>query len=306
MSTFSDIRKEVIEQSQNVNFADSVRRRYLRELSEFTQRDTILYASTFIPKQGINIHDIHLQISQPDISGFMSTLHGLNSKKESNKGLDLILHSPGGSLEATEQIVNYLRSKYNDIRAIIPQNAMSASTMLACACNTIIMGKHSAIGPIDPQMTFPLSNGGRYLAPAQLILDEFNQIKEEIKTTPQLFKLWENKIQSYPHGFLKNCEIAIQLSQERVAEWLDRYMFKNQAPKNGKSIAEKLADIKYHKSHGRPINIDEAKKIGLDIQTLEDDQELQDKVLSVFNSAMTTFEVTGCVKMIENQNGKGS
>ena len=50
-----------------------------------------------------------------------------------NDKLDLIIHSPGGSVEAAEQIVNYLRAKYAHIRAIIPHSAMSAATMIACA-----------------------------------------------------------------------------------------------------------------------------------------------------------------------------
>ena len=38
-----------------------------------------------------------------------------------------------------------------DIRAIVPQLALSAGTMVALACKEIIMGKHSSLGPIDPQ-----------------------------------------------------------------------------------------------------------------------------------------------------------
>jgi len=40
-----------------------------------------------------------------------------------------------------------------DIRAIIAQIAMSAGTMIACACSEIVMAKHSSLGAIDPQMT---------------------------------------------------------------------------------------------------------------------------------------------------------
>jgi len=105
----------------------------------------------------------------------MSALHGLKNDK-----LDPILHSPGGSLEATEQIVNYLREKYAHIRVIIPQNAMSAATMIACAADVIVMGKHSAIGPIGPQITIPTETG-HFTAPAQSILDEFELAKKEIK-----------------------------------------------------------------------------------------------------------------------------
>ena len=50
-----------------------------------------------------NIPPSAVSVMNDDIHGFMSALHGLNNDK-----LDLILHSPGGSAEAAEQIVNYL------------------------------------------------------------------------------------------------------------------------------------------------------------------------------------------------------
>jgi len=56
------------------------------------------------------------------------------------------LHSPGGSIEAAEAIVTYLRSKFAHIRAIVPHSAMSAATMIAMACDEIVMGKHSFLG----------------------------------------------------------------------------------------------------------------------------------------------------------------
>ena len=45
---------------------------------------------------------------------------------------------------------------------------------------------------------------------------------------------------------------------------------------------------------------------GLIVTALEDDQNLQEKVLSVFHAAVVTFEVTNCVKIIENQHGVGT
>ena len=104
----------------------------------------------------------------------MTAMHG-----QSKDQLDLIIHSPGGHVEAVEQIINYLRSKYSHIRAIVPQSAMSAATMLACACDEIVMGKHSAIGPIDPQMTFRRANNIITTAPATLLLT--NSIRLNLK-----------------------------------------------------------------------------------------------------------------------------
>ena len=71
---------------------------------------------------------------------------------ECHRGLDLILHTPGGFPEAAESIVKYLRSKFStNIRVIVPHLSMSAGTMIACAGKEIVMGKHSSLGPIDPQ-----------------------------------------------------------------------------------------------------------------------------------------------------------
>lgn len=278
---------------------DTVRRSYLSELHEYTKRDTILYASDFMSKKLPQIPQFLISVTLEDVQSFMSALHGLKGTE-----LDLVLHSPGGSLEAADQIVQYLRSKYKHIRAIVPQNAMSATTMIACACDEIVMGKHSALGPIDPQITFPSGNG-HFTAPAQSILDEFDQAKAEVSANPSSAVLWINKMQSYPQGFLKICQDTIDLSKTKVAEWLNKYMFKENTTK-AKEIADWLGDTKAHKSHGRPIMMDLAKEKGLKIVELEKDQLFQEKVLPLFHATMATFDMTGCMKIVENQSGKGN
>jgi hypothetical protein len=280
---------------------DDVRREYLKKLSELTGRDTVLYASSFSSPKSPQIPGIVFTITPDDIQGFMSALHGLKGES-----LDLILHSPGGSMEAADQIVQYLRRKYKHIRAIIPQNAMSAATMIACACDSIVMGKHSALGPIDPQVSFPTATG-TFTSPAQAILDEFEQAKVEIKTDPSTIPLWATKIQAYSHGFLQMCQTTLSLAKEKVGEWLKQYMFNGEdnAEQKAKKIAEWLGNAKEHKTHGRPIGIDQALGHGLKIETLEDDQDFQEAVLSVFHATVVTFQVTECVKMVENQNGRG-
>ena len=62
-------------------------------------------------------------------------IHGLHGES-----LDLIIHSPGGSIEAAGAFVTYMRTKFSDIRVIIPQAAMSAATMIACSAN-VVMGE---------------------------------------------------------------------------------------------------------------------------------------------------------------------
>lgn len=275
---------------------DSVRRKYLKQLHEMTGNDVILYVAEYPcnkPNGGAAT-----TVTMGDVQGFMTCLNGLNGDS-----LDLIIHSPGGSLEAAEQIISYLRAKYRYIRAIIPQNAMSAATMISCACDEIMMGKHSAIGPIDPQMTVPSQNGPIPM-PAHSILEEFEKAKAEVTANPKLNALWAQRLMAIPPGFLDLCEKTIDLSKSKVGEWLNKYMFKD-GEKKGEEIAEWLGDFKQHKTHGHPISSDVAIEHGLNVSLLEKDQKLQDCVLSIFHSFQYTFETSPCVKIIENHNGKG-
>ena len=229
----------------------------------------------------------------------MSALHGLGGSR-----LDLILHSPGGSPEAAEQIVTYLRSKYDHIRAIIPQNAMSAATLIACACDEIVMGKHSALGPIDPQVTLPTQTTP-FTAPAHAILAEFERAKREVVADPRTAPLWITRIQAYPQGLLSICENAIERSKNLVGGWLDAFMFEGKGTR-GREIANWLGAADEHRSHGKPLGIDQLRSHGLRITALEDDQEFQERVLSLFHATTVTFEVSNCMKLVENHLGKGA
>lgn len=276
---------------------DSVRHKYLGKLHKRTGRDTIIYFSSQGIQRPFPVPATALSVSQDDIQGFMASLHKLKGDK-----LDLVLHSPGGSLEAADQIVQYLRAKYNHIRAIVPQNAMSAATMIACACDEIVMGKHSAIGPIDPQMLF-----GQLAVPAHTILADFEKARTDITNTPQLGNLWAPRLAALPPGFLNLCEQTIKLAKEKVALWLFKYMFQAQVGKETKAheISDWLGNFEEHRTHGRPIGYDLALEKGLNVTRLESDPVLQEAVLSVFHATMVTFQSTSCLKIIENHHGKG-
>lgn len=145
------------------NAPDVVRRKYLTQLASYTKRSAILYTTRWTVPPIIAPAEF-LSITEEDTQGFMEVIHNLP-----REGLDIVLHSPGGSAEATEGLVLFIRSIFKDVRVIVPHLAMSAATMLACSANRIVMGNHSYLGPIDPQMPF-----GESLVPVQAILDEFD------------------------------------------------------------------------------------------------------------------------------------
>lgn len=268
---------------------DIVRRRYLSALAQRTGRNVIVYYSGWLskpPAQGIAICD-------DDKNGFMNTVHRLDR----SKGLDLILHTPGGDIAATESLVHYLREMFGkNIRAIVPQIAMSAGTMIACACKEIILGKQSNLGPIDPQL-----NG----VAAQAVIDEFEEAVKEVGLNPAAIPIWQAIIGKYHPTFIGECKRAIGWSQDIVDRWLRTGMFDGEieAEQKAAQIVAKLSDHEDTKTHSRHIHLSDCVSMGLRVIQLENDPDLQDLVLSVHHACMHTFAMTNAHKFVENHEG---
>jgi len=278
---------------------DIVRRKYMAQLAQLTGRNAILYASNWTG--GLAQDGSSASMTAEDIQGFMEVVHGLAAQTP----VDLILHLPGGRAEATEAIVHYVRSKFSDFRVVVPHAAMSAATMLACGSDRIMMGKHSFLGPIDPQFPVRTANGLTMMVAAHAILAQWQKAQLEC-ADPAKMPSWLPILQHYGPALLVQCELAQELSQDLVEEWLTKYMLASSltGPQTAKQIAAKLADHATFKSHGRFLPRDQLRALGLVIDDLEADQRLQDAVLSVFHATMHTFNGTPASKIIENHVGK--
>lgn len=181
-------------------------------------------------------------------------------------GVDLILHTPGGNVAATESIIYYLHQIFgNNMRAIVPQLAMSGGTMIACSCNEIIMGKQSSLGPIDPQL-----NG----IPAQGVIEEFKKAKEEVKQDPSCVPLWQMIMAKYDPTFINSCQQAIEWSETILEESLKNYVDTEYNEKDIDKIVTGLSSHKETKAHDRHLSPDRCKELGLNIIMMEDDDEL--------------------------------
>jgi hypothetical protein len=298
MPTWGEILKELsayTSRGQRPDF-DAVRRKYLVELSQYTGRAVILYSTKFATPGPVSPE--LLSINDEDLQGLMEVTHGLT-----NTNLDLILHSPGGTLEAAEAMVSYLRSKFSHVRVIVPNLAMSAATMISCAGERIVMGKHSFLGPIDPQFILNTAVGQRTVS-AEAIREQFALAQKECKD-PAKLGAWIPMLSQYGPDVLVKCQHACAMAKSLVQGWLEHYMFKGDpaAKRKAAKIATWLAKHRHFKSHGRHIPRTELEKKGLLIDHLEKDQKLQDLVLSVFHATNHTFNGSGAVKIIENHEG---
>lgn len=253
-------------------------------------RNVIFYASAFLQKPELQSQT---SIMPEDINGFMTTIYQMDR----SKGLVLLLHTPGGVTTAAETIVDYLHKMFDYIEVVIPTYAMSAGTMISLSSNLILMGKQSQLGPIDPQM--PIA--GRYVS-AQSIVDQFEKAKEEISNNPTLANVWYPVLQTIGPALLQEAQNALDYSEKTVAEWLESRMLASEADKNhkAKEIARFFRDASIHLSHGSRINKDKAAEIGVKVESLEADQELQDYVLTAYHLMTIAFEKTPATKIIES------
>jgi len=270
---------------------DGIRRKYLTRLHQLTGRDTIVYSTDWL--RGVQPMS---SIDLGDMQGMMEVCQGLKSS-----GLDVILHSPGGSAEATASIVRYLRGKFSDIRVFVPLAAMSAASMWALAGDWVVMGKHSQLGPIDPQLITPQGAA----MPARAVIDQFERAKAEVQANPAALGAWAPILQQYGPALLEQCEKAEELARRLVREWLATYMFRGEenAEEKAKETARYFADYETHQSHSLGITRDQARGAGVKVIDLEAVQELQDAVLSVHHATLHTLNGPS-VKIIENHQGR--
>ncbi len=286
MPSWNEIHNEIRQAGSTL---DVIRRRYLQALHDLTQRNVIAYYSGWLQKPDTP----GTQVNDADKNGFMNVIHELDREL----GLDLILHTPGGETGATESLVDYLRAMFGtNIRVMVPQLAMSAGTLISCAAKTIIMGKHSSLGPIDPQFLG---------LPAHGVVEEFERAARETKADPSKAFVWQPIIAKYHPTLIGECEKAIKWSKEMAKEWLLSGMLHGQddADQRADSILQELAVHAATLSHARHLSPSRCAEIGLDVTPLEDSDELQDALLSVHHAFIHTLSATAAYKIIENHRG---
>lgn len=292
MPNWSDVLADIGEREAggDKQALDTVRREHLRRLQEYTGRNVIAYYSGWMDLQpGIP----GTEIRDSDKNAFMTVVHRLDRKL----GLDLLLHTPGGDIAATESLVHYLREMFGtNIRAVVPQIAMSAGTMVALSCREIVMGKQSNLGPIDPQL-------GGISTPA--VISEFNRAVKEVQENPATLPLWQTIIGKYHPTFLDDCRRSIDWSHQMVSKWLASNMFsgRDDAEAAASRVVQRFGDHDAHSSHSRHIHYQDCQEQELNVVMLEEDAELQDRVLTLHHAYMHTMQRAAVVKMVENHLG---
>ena len=127
-----------------------------------------------------------VSIDLTDIDGFTDLVNSVPADKTA---VDVLIHSPGGSPDATERIVSILRNRFTEVHFLVPHSAYSAATMMALSGNSITLHPSATLGPIDP--SFPTLN---------MVMSLLEVLKEVLKKYGTLLK---QKVQKHClHTFL--------------------------------------------------------------------------------------------------------
>lgn len=158
--------------------------------------------------------------------------------------IDLILHTPGGLVLATEQIGRALVRHRAKVTVFVPHYAMSGGTMLALAADEIVMDENAVLGPVDPQL-------GNLPAASLLRLVQEKPISEIDDQTLVMADVAGK---------------ALRQVQRFVRTLLEDSMPKQKInPEHVDLIIERLTTGVV--THDYPISVEEAREMGLPVST---------------------------------------
>jgi Serine dehydrogenase proteinase len=227
----------------------------IRAVEEATQRRLICY-----------VGGLRTGISRDDVLFLVDLLHNVRP----NEGLDLLLHTGGGDMDAAEKLISMIRTHVGaaELRVVIPDFAKSAGTLMALGADYIVMSNSSELGPIDPQIVLNDGQGNFVPTPIQSYLDAFDQFSAALKKDPGDVAA-RIMLEKLDPARLKVFQTARQRARTFAEDRLKRGMFKSPRIGNHTKIASELLDTTKWLSHGQLIDHEDAKEIGLHVEYLE-------------------------------------
>jgi ClpP class serine protease len=156
--------------------------------------------------------------------------------------IDLILHTPGGLVLATEQIARALIRHPSKVSVFVPHYAMSGGTMLALAADEIVMDANAVLGPVDPQLgNFPAASI------LKVVKDKpIGEVDDQTLIMADLAGKAIQQVQRFVRTLLKD-----SIPKQKVN------------PENIEPIIEALTTGRV--THDYPITVEEATEMGLPV-----------------------------------------
>ena len=166
-----------------------------------------------------------------------------------SQSFDLLIETDGGETDATEAIVSYLKSCATDgFRVIVPLRAKSNGTLICLAAESILMGPTSELGPIEPSVdSVPVS-----------ILTHQDYAQKDVRLSLE-------------------ASFAYKQTRSLAKSLLERGMMSEHKDHIDNTV-DALCTREHYSSHGAVIDCEEAKRLKLNVEQLDEASELWRKI----------------------------
>lgn len=232
-------------------------------------------------------------------------------KDYNGENLDIYIETPGGSGEATEEIVRWTRKKYKNIDFVVAGEAKSAGTLMVLSADNIYMSETGSLGPIDAQVFV-----GRMPISAHDYKEWIENKRKEAEATNKLNPVDIAILSQITPGEISGIENSLYFAEDLVEKWLVQYKFKDwnetethkkavtieMKKKRAKEIAKELTNHTKWRSHGRSLKIEDLEEIGLKINKIEENKEISEIICKIHAILRLIFETSSIFKLILTEN----
>ena len=211
-------------------------------------------------------------ITRDDVLPFHDLLRNL----EKGTDVDLLLHTVGGDIDATEKLVNMIRDRVAtaSFRIVVPDYAKSAGTLMVLGADRVVMSDSSELGPIDPQVIRVEGDGQRVSVSVQHHLTAFEKYAERLTEAPD-DPVAALMLQKFDPA-VRQMYMGVDRRARQLAEtFLVQGMFSDGGG-NPTGAAKELLNTDLWHTHSQVISWSDAQnpRIGLNVDYLDPHSEL--------------------------------
>ena len=212
--------------------------------------------------------------------------HLKSNQDLAKNGVDLFIHSNGGSGTVPWRIVSLIRQYTEHFAVLVPHRAFSAATLIALGADEIVMHKMGCLGPIDPSVAnaFNPQNPQNPGQPVAISVEDvtafFKLVKDEVGITHedelvQAFTAMTDKVHPLALG---NVQRSHSQSRLMAGKLLKLHMDESLEHEIVQLIDTLKSNLFFH---GHPINREEAKK-DLNLKVMTPPEDLESKMWELY------------------------
>jgi len=231
----------------------------LEKLTEISKKHDAVLMACIAPYVGLKISPtktVNAQMGLSEEFAVETAINQIQAKTDVQK-LMLLVNSPGGLVQSSYKIARALRKTFKEIIVFVPHIAASGGTLLALTGNKIVMGMMSQLSPLDPQAKIEdgAVSANSVVDAHQFVTKLFDDLS--VEDAPYSYKALADKCDSVD---IRDALASLSLMEEYILEILEDCGYSNE---ECKKISHNI--VRGFKTHDEVINIDKAKKLGLNV-----------------------------------------